>query len=157
MDSIRPDGRSLSTQSSFDLTSGGWKLLYWPNNRTNPLDHAAAQILLDAFLAGGRGGRQYLNPELLAELPVLHPLALGGDPFPGVGGGQGTDHRHQFPVALGLDLEPGEAVLLVEERDPFDQPGETLGKGLGRRCLQFPTASNCVPLQASHGRVLTRG
>ena len=54
---------------------------------TDALDHAAAQILLDAFLGGRRGAGEHLRLELEAELPVLNPPALGCELF------AGTDRR----------------------------------------------------------------
>ena len=55
-------------------------------DRADALDHAAAQILLDALLGGRRGAGEHLGPELEAELPVLDPPALGGHPFAGADG-----------------------------------------------------------------------
>ena len=71
---------------------------------------------------------EHLGPELKPELPVLNPAAFGGHPFTGVDGGQRADHRHQIAVALGFDLEHGQTVFLVEERDPLDQPGKAFGE-----------------------------
>ena len=56
------------------------------------LDHAAAQVLLDALPGGGRGAVEHVGAELEAKLPVLDPAALGGHPLPGADRSQGADH-----------------------------------------------------------------
>ena len=93
-------------------------------NGADALDHAAAQVFLDALPGGGRGAVEHLGPELQAKLPVLDPASFGGHPFPGADGCQGADDRDQVAVPLGLHLEHRQAVLLVVERDALDQPGE---------------------------------
>ena len=43
-------------------------------------------------------------------------------------------------MALGLDLQDCEAILLVEEGDALDQPGKGFGRtrgGLRRHCFQL--------------------
>ena len=47
-------------------------------NKTDALDHAAAQVFLDALLGGARGAVKHLAPELEAKLTVLDPAAFGG-------------------------------------------------------------------------------
>ena len=93
-------------------------------NGADALDHAAAQILLDALPGGGRGAVEHVGAELEAKLPVLDPAALGGHPLPGADRSQGADHGDQVAVPFGLHLEHRPAVLLVEEGDALDQPGE---------------------------------
>src|ERR1039458_2802501 len=74
-------------------------------NRPNALDHAAAQVLLDA-LVGGRGRAvEKLSAELEAEIPVADPTALGGHPFAGTDRGQRPDDGDLVAMSLGLDLE----------------------------------------------------
>ncbi len=131
-------------------------------DRADALDHAAAQIFLDAFLRRRRGAVQHLRLELEAELPVLNPASFGGHPLTGTDGGERADHRHLVAMALGFDLEHRPAVLLVEERDALDQPRKAFGKllggrlGLGRRHGgqfiaprvrgdAYPSASICSP------------
>ena len=52
-------------------------------DRADALDHAAAQIFLDALLGCRRGAGEHLGPELKAELPVLYPAAFRRHPLPG--------------------------------------------------------------------------
>ena len=56
---------------------------------------------------------EHLGAELEAELPVLHPVPLGRQPFPGADGWQGANHGHQVAVPLGFDLEHAESAVLV--------------------------------------------
>ena len=93
-------------------------------NGADALDHAAAQIFLDALLSRGRGAVEHLGAELEAKLFVLDPAAFGGQPFPGADGSQGADHGDEVTVPFGLHLEHGPAVVLVEEGDALDQTGE---------------------------------
>ena len=46
------------------------------------LDHAAAQVFLDALLGGRRGAVEHVGAELEAELPVLRPSGLRRSPIP---------------------------------------------------------------------------
>ena len=93
-------------------------------NGADALHHAAAEVFLDALSDGGRGAGEHLRPELLAELPVLDPAALGIDPFAGADRGQRSNHADQITVALGLGLEHREAVFLIEEGNALDQAGQ---------------------------------
>jgi len=85
-------------------------------NGADALHHAAAEVFLDALPGGGRGAGEHLRLELEAELPVLHPAALGGHPFARADGGQRADDRHQVSVPFDLRLEDDEARVLVPER-----------------------------------------
>ena len=93
-------------------------------NGTNALNHAAAQIFLDALLRGRRSAVEHVSAELEAKLLVLDPASLGGHPLPSADGCQGADHGDQVAVPFGLHLEHGPSVLLVVERNAFDQPGK---------------------------------
>ena len=85
---------------------------------------------MPSLVVGARAG-EHFRPELEAKLAVLHPAALGGEPFPGADGRQGADHGHQVAVSLGFDLEHAEPVVLVEERDALDQPRKALRQCCG--------------------------
>src|ERR1017187_3094341 len=73
-------------------------------DRADALDHAAAQIFLDAFLGRGRGAVQHLGPELEAELPILHPAAFRRHPFTRTYRWQGANDSDLIALSLGLDL-----------------------------------------------------
>ena len=91
---------------------------------TDTLDHAAAEILLDALLRGRRDAVEHVGAELEAKFSVLDPAALSSDPFTGADRSQGADHCDQVTVPFGLHLEHGPAILFVEEGDALYQPGE---------------------------------
>ncbi len=67
---------------------------------------------------------QHFGAELAAVFPVLNPPALCRKPFTWTYGWEGTDHGDQVAVPFGFDLKHPEAIVLVEESDPLDQPGE---------------------------------
>jgi len=100
------------------------------------IDHAAAEMFLDAFFRRRRGAGQHLGAELKAELLVLHPAALRRHPFTGADGWQRTDDRDLIAVALGFNFEHRETVFLVEKGYALDQPGEAFGKLLCRLRVQ---------------------
>ena len=99
-------------------------------DRADAADHPRAQVFLDALGGGGGGGAQEGRLELLAVLPVVHPDTRDGDPFARADLGGMAHHRHQVPVAAGLDAQYAEAVAGVVEGDPLDRAGQHLG-GLG--------------------------
>ena len=116
------------------LSESGYKL---PGiNGADALDHAAAQVLLDAFPGRWRRAGKHLRPELEAKLPVPHPAPLRSHPFPGTDRWKRTHNRHLLPVPPGFHPEHGETVFLVEEGNSLDQPGKAVGELLGRLRLQ---------------------
>src|SRR5208282_267990 len=104
-------------------------------DRPDALDHAAAEVFLNALLCGWGRALEQFGAELEPEIPVADPPAFRRYPFTRIDGGQRANHRDLVSMALGLDLEHRKAVLLVEERDALNQAGQTLGRR-GRVRLQ---------------------
>jgi len=96
--------------------------------RANPLDHAAGQVLFDALPCGWGCAAEQVGPKLKPKLPVLNPSPFGRKPFAGIDRRQRSNHCHRLAMASRFDLDDGEAILLVEETDPFNQAGEALGR-----------------------------
>src|SRR5436190_5898537 len=109
-------------------------------NGADTFDHAAPEIFLDSFERGRGRALDNVGAELQAELRVAHPLALGGQPFAGAHRWERADDRNEIAMPFSLDLHDGEPVLLVEERDALDQPGEALDGGALRCFLRHPNA-----------------
>ena len=100
-------------------------------DRADALDHARAEVALDA----GQGGRRRDLDEHRAKLPAMFPI---GDPAAGSGGvlagGDGrrvTDQGDQFALTLHLQAKHAKAVLLVVEGDSLNQTGEAVEFGGG--------------------------
>src|SRR5579862_6981412 len=84
-------------------------------SRSNPLDHAAGQVLFDALPGGRSSAPQQVSPKLKSKLPVLDPPPFGRKPFAGIDRRQRSDHCHRLAMASRFDLDDGEAILLVKE------------------------------------------
>ena len=80
-------------------------------DRADALDHAGAQVTLDALERGRRGGAQEGGLELQAVGAVVDPGARGLDELAGADRGRGADHRHQIPLAAHLDPQHAEAAV----------------------------------------------
>lgn len=89
-------------------------------DRADALDHAAPQILLDAFLGGRRSAGEHDGAELETKLAVLDPASFGGQPFSGADGRKRANDGDQVAVPLGFDLEHAKTVLLVKEGNALD-------------------------------------
>ena len=100
--------------------------------RTDTLHEPGGEVSFDALGAVGRGDVEDVGLELASELTVLNPVPAGVDPFAGRHGRGAADDGDDVGVSADADLEDAESVLLVEERDPFDEPGEGIA-GRGRR------------------------
>lgn len=96
-------------------------------DRPDALDHAAAQILLDALPSRRRCAVEHLGSELESKISILHPTTFGGHPLTGADRRERSDHRHLIPVPFCLYLQDRKTVLLIEERDSLDQTGEAFG------------------------------
>ena len=95
-------------------------------DRADALDHAGAEIALDAFQRGGRGGLEEGRLELQPMGTVVQPNARGLDELAGADGCRGTDHRDQIALTTHLDPQHAKAVVGVVEGHPLDQAGERL-------------------------------
>jgi hypothetical protein len=74
-------------------------------DRGDGFDHPVAQVFFDALFGGRRTAGKHFRPEPEAKLAVLHPAALGREPFSRADGRQGADHGHQVAVSLNFDLQ----------------------------------------------------
>src|ERR1044071_2218117 len=84
-------------------------------------DHAAAEILFDAFAGRGCRSLEQLGFEMHPELAIANPTALSREPFSGIYRGKRPDHRDFIPVTARPDFEHCKAVLFIEESDALDQ------------------------------------
>ena len=100
--------------------------------RADALDHAGAEILLDAFERGGRNDPQVIGLELQAMGLVVDPPAEGFDEFAGGDGGSSAHDGEEIALALDLHPQHTEAALLAMEGDALDGAREALA-GLARR------------------------
>ena len=91
------------------------------------LDHAAAQVALDAGQAGRRRHLEERRPELQAVVAVVVPAAPRVDGLAWLYHRCGADERHQLAPAPRLDPEHAEAGVGVVKGHPLDQPGKCLG------------------------------
>ena len=94
--------------------------------RADTLDHAGAEVALDALDRGGWHHLQEARPELQTVLSMLLPLPAGLNALAGVHLGGGPQHCHQIPVAADLDAQHAEAGLGAMERDAFNEPRQRL-------------------------------
>ena len=114
-------------------------------DRADALDHAGAEIALDAFQRGRRGGPEEGGLELQPVGAVVHPDARGLDELAGADAGGGADHRHQVALAARLDPQHAKAVLGVVEGHPLHQAAEGLALGWRGRAHPGPvTTKVCV-------------
>jgi len=100
-------------------------------DRADALDHAGAEVALDA---GARGGRRHLHEDG-AELP---PMLAVGDPVPararvfaGCHARGVPDERDQVAFALDLQAQDAKAVVRVVEGDALDQAVEVIQRSRG--------------------------
>lgn len=91
---------------------------------SDPFNHAAAEIPLDAFAGGGRNRAEFLGAEFEAVVFVVDPVTLGGEPFAGSDGGEGTDDGNEIAATLGFDLENSKSGFITKERDAFDETSD---------------------------------
>jgi hypothetical protein len=98
-------------------------------DRANALDHARAQVLLDAFERGRRGGAEEGGLERQPVGAVVDPGAARLDELAGADRGGSPHEGHQLALAADLDPEHAEAVFGVVVGDPLDQPGQGLALG----------------------------
>ena len=96
-------------------------------DRPDALDHAGAQVPLDALECGRRGGAQEGGLELVPVGPVVDPCAGGVDELAGADRGGSTEHGDQIALAADLDPQHAEPAVRVVERHPLDQAGQVLG------------------------------
>ena len=96
-------------------------------DRSDALDHAGAQVPLDALERGRRGSAQEGGLELEPVGPVVHPRAGGVDELAGGDRGGSTEHGDQIALAADLDPQHAEAAVRVMERHPLDQASQVLG------------------------------
>jgi hypothetical protein len=88
--------------------------------RADALDHARAQVLLNAFKCGGRNDPQLLGLELEAVLAVVGPCAGTFDVLPGRDAGRRADDGYQLALAAYLDPQHAKAALWAMEGDALD-------------------------------------
>ena len=112
-------------------------------DRADALDHAGAEIALDALERGRRGGLQEGGLELQPVRAVVDPGARGLDELAGADRGRGADHGHQVALAAHLDPQHAEAVLGVVEGHPLDQAGQ--GLALSGRSRAHPDKIGTEP------------
>src|SRR5688572_2383003 len=55
---------------------------------TDPFDHSAAEVTLDAFAGGRRDGTEFFGAEFETVIFVVHPVSLSGEPFAGSDAGE---------------------------------------------------------------------
>ena len=97
--------------------------------RADALDHARAEVLLDAFERCGRDDPQVLGLELKPVLAVVGPCAGALDVFAGRDGGGRADDGHQLALAPHLDPQHAEAALGAVEGDALHRPLQVFGCG----------------------------
>ena len=95
------------------------------------LDHAGAEIGLDALERGRRHHAQDLGAKLQAEARVGLPLAQGAHDLAGGDPWALADHGRGLALIGELDPEHAKPGLGIMEDDPLDQPGQGLRRRLG--------------------------
>ena len=93
-------------------------------NGADALDHAGAQVALDALQRCGWHHLQEGGVELETMLSIVVPFAAGVDVFAGLDRGRRADERHQIALPARLDAQDAESGLRAVEGDPFHQSGE---------------------------------
>src|ERR1035438_8855336 len=96
-------------------------------NRSDPLDQAAAEIPLDP-LSGGRRHRLHDGRlELQSVFLVPDPPALRAQPFPGSHRRQRSSDRCFIPLPACFHSQDTEAAFVVGEGYPLEPPGDFFG------------------------------
>jgi hypothetical protein len=95
------------------------------------LDHARAEILLDALPRGRRGCPEERGLELQAVRAVVDPGAARLHELASADRRLGANDGHEVALATNLDPQHAKAVLRVVVGHPLDQPGERLALGCG--------------------------
>ena len=98
--------------------------------RADPLDHAGAQVLLDA-IEGARGDHpQIARLEWQPMLAIVDPPALGLEGLAGGEAGRRADDGDQLALPAHLHPQHTEAALGAMEGDALDGAAEALAGGL---------------------------
>ena len=95
-------------------------------DRSDPFDHARAEVTLDTGQRCRWGDGDEPRLELAAMFPISDPLPGGTGVFAGRHGRGMADQGDQFPFTFDLETQHAEAVLLVVKRDSLDEAGDTL-------------------------------
>ena len=95
-------------------------------DRADALDHARAEVALDAGQGGRRRDLDEHGPELPAVFAIGDPVAGGGGVLAGGDTRRVADQRDQVALAPDLQAQHAEAVLRVVEGDSLDEAGELL-------------------------------
>ncbi len=111
------------------LAEGGDQLA--SHGAPDPLDHARAEIGLDALEGGRRHDGQAAGAKLLTVARAGLPVALGAHDLARRHRRAFADHGRWLALVGELDPEHAEAAVGVVEDDPLDQAGEGLGGSLG--------------------------
>ena len=107
-------------------------------DRADALDHAGAEVLLDALGRGRRGGPQEGGLELQAVRAVVDPGPAGVDELARPIAAAAPTTVDEVALAADLDAQHAEAGLGVVEGDPLDQPGQRLALGSIGRARRRP-------------------
>ncbi len=94
------------------------------------LDHARAEVGLDAFERARRHDAQGLRAELEAEARIGLPAAVGADHLAGRHRRACADHGRRLALVRELDPEHAEAAVGIVEHHPLDEAGEGLRRRL---------------------------
>ena len=97
--------------------------------RADALDHAAAQILLDARLRRRRDAAQSIRVKLPSVLAILNPLALGRQPLAGGHRRETPNHSDQIPMSLDRYAQHRETGFFIVKGHPLDRPGNRFDWG----------------------------
>lgn len=95
--------------------------------RTDPLDHARGEVLLDPLDRAWEDHVQTPRLELQPIGTLVGPLPLALHILPGAHQGSTADHRHQLPMSAGLHPQDAKPRLRTME-------GHTLG-GAGKMVM----------------------
>jgi hypothetical protein len=96
------------------------------------LDHARAEVRLDALERARRHGDQRMRPELQAIAGAGAPFPIRAHHLARRDLGAFADHRHRLALLGELDAQHAKAALGVVERHALDQAGQGLRLRLGR-------------------------